>query len=170
MAPMRITLALAAPFLVVLASSSARAADAGAPAAKVVGPPEVAWKDLTKDQKMKFMKAVINPKMKVTFQKFDPKAFEKFGCGTCHGKDAKDREFKMPNPKAEIHPLPDNPKEFQALMAKKPEWPKFAKFMGEEVTPQMAQLLNIPKFDPKKPDPNAFGCKNCHTLKKGLTD
>jgi hypothetical protein len=167
---MRIVVALAAPLLVVLASGAARAADAGAPAAKVVGPPEVAWKDMTKDQKMKFMKAVVNPKMKVTFQKFDPKAFEKFGCATCHGKDAKDREFKMPNPKADIHPLPDNGPEFQALMAKKPTWPKFAKFMGEEVNPQLAGLLNLPKFDPKKPDPNAFGCKNCHTLQKGLKD
>src|SRR5689334_179622 len=116
MPPMRNLLLLASPLLVALAFHPARAADAGAPAAKVVGPPEVAWKDMTKDQKMKFMKAVVNPKMKVAFQKFDPKAFEKFGCATCHGKDGKDREFKMPNPKADIHPLPDTPEEFQALM------------------------------------------------------
>src|SRR3954466_10799023 len=102
---MRHLFLLACPLLLALASSPARAAGAGAPAAKVVGPPEVAWKDMTKDQKMKFMKAVVTPKMKVTFQKFDPKMFEKFNCGTCHGKDAKDREFKMPNPKADIHPL-----------------------------------------------------------------
>jgi hypothetical protein len=167
---MRTLLAVASPILLLLATQ-ARAADAGAgPAAKVVGPPEVAWKDLTKEQKMKFMKAVVTPKMKVTFQKFDPKQFEKFNCGTCHGKDAKDREFKMPNPKADIHALPDNPEEFKALMAKKPTWPKWTKFMHEEVTTQLAGLLNVAMFDPKKPDPTAFGCKNCHTLKKGLTD
>jgi hypothetical protein len=157
--------------LVVLSiATAARAADTEAPAAKVVGPPEVAWKDMTKDQKMKFMKAVVTPKMKVVFQKFDPKKFEKFGCGVCHGKDAKEHEFKMPNPNADIHPLPDNPQEFQALMAKKADWPKWVKFMKEEVFPQMGGLLHVTMFDPKKPDPNAFGCKNCHTLKKGLTD
>jgi hypothetical protein len=167
---MRHLLLLAFPCALALASSSARAADAGAPAAKVVGPPEVAWKDMTKDQKMKFMKAVVNPKMKVTFQKFDPKTFEKFGCATCHGKDGKDREFKMPNPKADIHPLPDNPQEFGALMKKKESWGKWVPFMRDEVTAQMAQLLGVPHFDPKKPDPNAFGCNRCHTLAKGLKD
>src|SRR3954467_10983130 len=154
---MRTFLALALPPLFLLNASAARAADAGAaPAAKVVGPPEVAWKDMTKDQKMKFMKAVVTPKMKVTFQKFDPKMFEKFNCGTCHGKDAKDREFKMPNPKADIHPLPDTPQEFQALMAKKPTWPKWLKFMKDEVDPQVAGLLNVTMFDPKKPNPADF--------------
>jgi len=167
---MRSLLALASPFLLLIATDVAVAApDAGA-ATKVVGPPEMAWKDMSKDQKMKFMKAVVNPKMKVTFQKFDPKTFEKFGCATCHGKNAKDKEFKMPNPDADIHPLPDNGEEFKALMAKKPSWPKWAKFMGGEVEPQMAGLLGLKPFDPKKPDPAAFGCNRCHTLKKGLTD
>jgi hypothetical protein len=168
---MRSLLALACPLLLLAATDVARAADAGAaPSAKVVGPPEVAWKDMTKEQKMKFMKAVVTPKMKVTFQKFDPKMFEKFNCATCHGKDAKEHDFKMPNPKADIHALPDTPDEFKALMAKKPSWPKWTKFMSQEVEPQLAGLLNVTMFDPKKPDPTAFGCKNCHTLKKGLTD
>src|SRR5690242_7271792 len=127
------TLLMACPLLLALASGSARAADEAAPA-KVVGPPEVAWKDMTKEQKLKFMKAVVNPKMRTVFQKFDPKTFEKFGCATCHGKDGKDREFKMPNPKADIHALPDSPGEFMALMKKKPDWEKkWVPFMRDEV-------------------------------------
>jgi hypothetical protein len=161
MAPMRITLALAAPFLVVLASSSARAADAGAPAAKVVGPPEVAWKDMTPEQKGKFMKAVVTPKMKVAFQAFDADEFKKFGCPTCHGDKAKEKKFKMPN--AGLPVLPGNQAGFAALMEKKP---KMMKFMGETVKPELAKLLGLPEFDPKKPEAGGFGCTGCHTMKK----
>jgi cytochrome c553 len=158
------TLALA---LMLLARTASAAPDAGAPA-KVVGPPDKAWKDMTKEEKGKYMKAVVVPKMKPTFQAFDDKEFAKFNCATCHGKEAKKREFKMPNP--EIHALPDNPEEFQALMKKKPTWPKFAKFMGEQVSPQMAALLGKPAFDHKKPVEGAFSCNGCHELKKGLKD
>ena len=155
--------------LFALARTASAAPDAGAAAgAKVVGPPEKAWKDLTKEQKAKFMKSVVVPKMKPVFQAFDAKQFEKFNCSTCHGKGGKEREFKMPNP--EIHALPDNPEEFMALMKKKPTWPKWAKFMGEEVKPQMATLLGLPNFDPKKPVEGAFSCGNCHQMKKGLKD
>jgi cytochrome c553 len=169
---MRLPLALASSVVLLIATDVALAADEGAPpAAKVVGPPEVAWKDMNKDQRMKFMKAVVNPKMKVVFQTFDAQKFAKFGCATCHGKDGKDREFKMPNPNADIHPLPDSPEGFKALLAKKADWPKWAKFMGEKVEPTLfAELLKVPVFNPAKPDPNAYGCAKCHTLKKDLKD
>ena len=148
-----------------LATTAARAADPEpAPAGKTAGPPEVAWKDMSKEQKAKFMKTVIVPKMKVAFQKFDPKAFEKFGCATCHGKDAKAREFKMPNP--EIHALPNSEEGFKAMLKKKPDWERWAKFMGGEVEPKTAALLGMAPFDPKKPDPNSFGCNRCHVVKK----
>jgi|tagenome__1003787_1003787.scaffolds.fasta_scaffold19769349_1 hypothetical protein len=132
--------------------------------AKVVGPPDVAWKDMSKEQRGRYMKAVVTPKMKLVFQDFDPKLFERFNCATCHGKEAKSRAFKMPNP--EIHPLPPTPEAYMAMMKKKPEWERWSKFMGERVAPQMATLLGLPVFDPKKPDPSAFGCKGCHTLAK----
>jgi hypothetical protein len=163
------------PFALGAAVSSAApeatppAAEKAAPAAdkaKVPGPPELAWKDMTPEQKGKFMKAVITPKMKVAFQQFDSKAFEKFNCQTCHGKDAKENKFKMPS--ADVHALPGTPENFKAMMEKKPTWPKFAKFMGETVKPQMAAMLGLPEFDPKKPEAGGFGCQNCHTIDKNL--
>jgi hypothetical protein len=168
-------LTLALPLLVGGSSATSAAAPpppagaepapaAGAASGKVVGPPDTAWKEMTVEQKAKFMKAVVTPKMKVAFQEFDPKAFAKFNCATCHGKEAKAHKFKMPN--AEIHPLPSTPAAFQAMMAKQPTWPKFTKFMGETVKPQMATLLGQPEFDPKKPEAGGFGCQNCHTLEK----
>jgi hypothetical protein len=163
-----------ATLLLPLLSSASAAPDAAATAPpagtaaagseKVVGPPEVAWKDLTKDQRMRFMKAVVNPKMKVVFQAFDADEFKKFGCATCHGQEAKARKFKMPNP--DIHPLPSTPAAFQAMMKKEPKWPKWVKFMSEQVEPQMATLLNVPTFNPKKPEAGGFSCEACHTLVK----
>jgi hypothetical protein len=144
---------------------AAAPAQAGAPESKkVVGPPEVAWKDMTGEQRGRWMKVMVTPKMKTIFQEFDSKTFAKFDCTSCHGKDPRARKFKMPN--ADITPLPPTPAAFQAMMQKKPTWPKWTKFMGEKVEPQMAALLGMPAFDPKKPDPNAFGCRGCHTVSK----
>jgi hypothetical protein len=148
----------AAPEPAAAAPSAATARD------KVVGPPEVAWKDMTDQQRARYMKAAVLPKMKVVFQEFDPTLFKKFDCTTCHGKQAKARKFKMPGP--DIHPLPPTPAKFEAMMKTKPEWPKFAKFMGEKVEPGMAELLGMPMFDPKKPEAGGFGCQNCHTIDK----
>ena len=45
---------------------------------KVVGPPEVAWKDMSADQRAHYMKAVVTPKMLTGFQAFDSEKFKKF--------------------------------------------------------------------------------------------
>jgi hypothetical protein len=141
--------------------AGAEAPKAGAAPEAVVGPPAVAWKDMTKQQKGKFMKMVVTPKMKVAFQAFDGDEFKKFDCGTCHGKDAKAKEFKMPNPGMFV--LPSTPEGFGELMKKKPKW---MEFMGKTVKPQMAALLGIKEFDPKNPkEPDTFACHACHTMK-----
>ena len=43
---------------------------------KTVGPPEVAWKDMTFAQKKAYMKAAVEPTMKPIFQAFDAKKFK----------------------------------------------------------------------------------------------
>jgi hypothetical protein len=142
-------------------------ATGGAPApapgeeAKVAGPPEVAWKDMSHDQRAKFMDAVVMPKMKPMFQAFDAKQFHEFNCKTCHGEGAKNHTFKMPNP--DIFVLPGTSAEFQALAQTKGEW---MKFMSAQVKPEMAKLLGEPEWEPEHPDPNAFKCFNCHTHKE----
>jgi hypothetical protein len=129
---------------------------------KDVGPPEVAWKDMTFKQKRAYMKAAVTPTMKPIFQAFDGKKFSNFTCETCHGKGAVDRKFKMPSP--DIHALPNTHEAFEAMMKKEPTWPKWTKFMAEEVEPPMGKMLGLPIFDPKKPVEGAFGCANCHRL------
>jgi hypothetical protein len=70
-----------------------------------------------------YMKQVVVPKMRLVFRQFDRDEFKKFGCETCHGKNAKAREFKMPNP--DLFALPGTPAAFAPLMEKKPKAVKF---------------------------------------------
>jgi mono/diheme cytochrome c family protein len=129
---------------------------------KAIGPPEVAWKDMTVQQKKAYMKAAVMPTMKPIFQTFDGKKFKTFTCATCHGEDGADRKFKMPS--NGIHPLPNTAAAFQAKMKEEPSWPKWTEFMSQKVEPAMGKLLDVSVFDPKKPVKGAFGCANCHKL------
>jgi|GEM_PF-1418285 len=135
---------------------------AGLAKSKVVGPPEVAWKDMKYNQRREYMKLAVMPKVKPLFQKYDPKMFADFTCETCHGGEASKRKYKMPSP--DIKPLPNTPEGFQAKLKAEPTWPKWTKFMGGEVVPAMAALLGVPAFNPEKPDKNAFSCGGCHRL------
>jgi len=129
---------------------------------KAVGPPEVAWKDMTFKQKKAYMKAAVTPTMKPIFQAFDKKEFKTFNCATCHGKDGVERKFKMPG--NDVHPLPNTKEAFEAKLKTEPTWPKFTEFMAQKVEPAMGKLLDVPVFDPKKPVEGAFSCGACHKL------
>jgi hypothetical protein len=142
-------------------TKAAMTKDGSAAAEPVVGPPQVAWKDMTKQQRGKYMRAVVIPKFKELFTAFDAKHFAKVECATCHGQGAPDRGFKMPNP--DLYVLPGSQAEWGALMKEKPEW---LKFMSEKVKPVMATLLGKEEFDPQNPNkPDTLGCHACHTAK-----
>lgn len=114
------------------------------------------WKDLTHDQKLAVMKDEVMPQMTKAFQGFDAKKFATFNCASCHGKNAKQANFKMPN--AELPKLnPDN--NFAAHQAKA----QMLQFMFS-MTPQMASILNAEPWDPAKKA--GFGCFSCHTAAK----
>jgi len=140
-----------------MAGSGSAAAMAGSAA----GSDSFNWEAMSHEQRADYMKKTVMPEMKTVFQTFDAKHYEKFNCKTCHGKDPKASKFKMPNP--ELPKL-----DFAALKSGKvkPDVMKVAKFMGEEVTPKMAELMHMKKFDPAAPAPDQFGCLNCHVEKK----
>jgi len=131
-------------------------------AAKAVGPPEVAWKDMKYGQKKAYMKDAVEPTMKPIFQAFDGKKFKRFTCETCHGKDGTERKFKMPS--NDIHPLPNTKEAFEAKLKVEPTWPKWTEFMAKQVEPAMGKLLDVPVFNPAKPVEGAFSCAKCHKL------
>ena len=130
----------------------------------VVGPPGVAWKKMTFNQKKAFMKASVVPTMKPLFQAFDAEKFRIFDCASCHGQDGAERKFKMPG--KDTAPLPGTPEAFQAKLKTEPRWPEWAKFMSEKVEPAMGKLMDMPVFDPRKPDKNALSCAACHKIEK----
>jgi hypothetical protein len=114
------------------------------------------FEQLADDDQVKFMKENVVPQMKAEFQAFDGKKFANFGCKTCHGKDFKEKKYKMPNP--------DLPKlDFAKLREGKQE-PKMAAFMMHHTSPDMAKILNLPPYDPKTNQ--GFGCLECHEQKK----
>ncbi len=129
---------------------------------KTAGPPEVAWKAMTYQQKKAYMKEAVIPAMKPIFQAFDAKKFKTVNCETCHGADGADRKFKMPS--HDIRPLPNTEEGFKAKLASEPTWPKWTDFMAKKVEPEMGKLLDVPVFDPKKPVKDAFSCAACHRL------
>lgn len=129
---------------------------------KVVGPPQIAWKAMSYEQKRAYMKDAVVPTMKPIFQAFDGKKFKLFDCRTCHGDDGAERKFKMPS--NDIHPLPNTKEAFEAKLKTEPTWPKWTEFMAQKVEPAMGKLLDVPVFDPKKPVEGAFSCGKCHKL------
>jgi hypothetical protein len=102
------------------------------------------------------MKTVVMPKSKELFAAFDAKEFGNMKCPTCHGDGAKNKTFKMPNPKLPKLSYTDG---FKKHTDKKPE---ITKFMMEKVVPEMASLLGMQPYDPKTQ--KGFGCANCHVV------
>jgi hypothetical protein len=118
----------------------------------VVVLPDVPFEKLDQDQRIAFMKQKVMPAMKPLFQNHDPKDFAEFGCVTCHGDQAKEGHFDMPNPK-----LPKlNFNDMSKFKKEDLEW------MGKEIEPTMGKVLNLPLYS--KDNPKGFGCLACHTL------
>ncbi len=140
------------------AKGAASVAHAAAGAADDV---EVPWKDgpmafddVPEKLRGRYMKEIVLPAMKPIFQKIDAEKFQKFGCAACHGKDARERHFKMPNPSL---PKLSMSTHFDKDKAAHPET---FDAMVHEVEPEMARLLGEKPFDPATG--KGFGCLECH--------
>ena len=118
-----------------------------------------AWKDMSKEERAAFMKKTVMPGMKTDFVAFDAKEFGEMSCATCHGDGAKDKSFKMPNPK--LPKLLATEEGFKKLNA---EHPDAMKFMSQKVVPDMAAALGVAPYDPKTHQ--GLGCFACHTMKQ----
>ncbi len=136
---------------------SASAAPSAAPSASAstaatTTAPATGWSDdMSKDQKVAFMKANVVPKMGPVFQEKDKAKWAEVGCKTCHG----------PNHKA--------PKDFLPHLTMKDgkmtafaDKPEMAKFMMDKVTPAMAGALGEKPYDMQTHQ--GFGCGGCHAI------
>jgi len=111
---------------------------------------------MTKEERGKYMKEVVMPKMKEVFTTFDAKKYADMKCTTCHGSAATTGAFTMPNP--ELPQLPADMSKFKEWASKKPE---MTEFMLKHVKPEMAKLLHEPEYSPQTK--TGFGCGECHT-------
>ena len=113
--------------------------------------PDLPFDELDHDQKAEFMKQKVLPAMEPVFKNHDPEEFAEFTCKTCHGAQAAQGHFDMPN--TELPKL-----NFNDMSKWKPE---DLEWMQNEVKPTMAKLLSRPEFTPE--NPTGFGCQSCHT-------
>jgi hypothetical protein len=153
----------AATWLVAAATGCGATSPASAPAGAAigVGPPEVAWSELTRAQQADFMGRVVLPRFATMFQAFDAHAFDKVQCVTCHGPGAEDRTFKMPNPA--LYVLPETQQDFDRLFRTKRRWMR----LMQQVDRDMELTLGLKPFDPATASPGWSGCYSCHTHRPG---
>lgn len=111
----------------------------------------IAWEDKSFDQKRAYMKETVKPHMAELMEGFDSEVFGEVKCSTCHGSDAKERDFVMPSP--------DLPKldDWERLEREQPE---MMEFMKTKMVPEMAALLDMKPYDPETK--TGFGCGGCH--------
>lgn len=155
---------LALPFVVACGGGSASTTDpapvsdpapepsAGSedPAAPPAEP--VAWADMTPEQRGAFMRETVVPQMRTLFQEHDAERFAEFGCSTCHGENARDVGFEMPNGLAPLRQA-DMGGMFRSDAA-------MPRFMIDTVWPRMAELLGEGTFDVQTGE--GFSCFDCH--------
>lgn len=113
-----------------------------------------AWKDKTRAQRMDWMGLQVFPKMKSAFKELDGSRFADFKCQTCHSDEMEMLDFKMPNEK--IYALPRT----NTVQSAREYDEKVTEFMLNTVTPRMAELLDMPVYNPETK--TGFGCFNCH--------
>jgi len=111
------------------------------PAAKPAEPDE--WAKASWEERHATMTWGVLPSMARTFQHFENSGVPRLTCRTCHGVDAEERNYKMPNASLAV---------LDPAQLPKPESSRIARFMHEEVVPQMRDLLESP----------TLSCFQCH--------
>lgn len=140
----------------------AQAVDAGPPPEAPMPPmpeglhgPATPWARMTAQQKGRYMGESVMPAMTALLQAYDPAHFAQVTCATCHGANAREVHFHMPNTLPAL-PAFGTPAAQQRMAAER----RMYEFMGTRVRPAMSQLLGLPPFDPQTRQ--GFGCFGCH--------
>lgn len=117
------------------------------------------WESMNDEQRGRYMAEVVMPEMRTLFTEFDGEEFANFSCATCHGENAHDVGFHMPNG---LHPL--DPSTIPAMFGSSDP---MQVFMTQRVWPRMAELLHEPQYNPETHQ--GFSCMNCHAMAEGAS-
>jgi hypothetical protein len=152
------------PALVTLAATVV--ACAVHPPAAAPAPAQDRWNPMSWEDRHDVMTFAVLPNMARTFQRFNGSADPDMTCATCHGADAEQVKYAMP------HGLPAlDPARMPDPHGSDPKEARMAKFMIEQVTPAMADLLGVPlderadrldRIDDSANPKHGFSCFNCH--------
>lgn len=113
------------------------------------------WHDMDHQQRAQFMAEVVVPEMQTLFAEFDGERFAEVSCATCHGANAREVAFHMPNGLA-----PLDPTQIPAMFAS--EEPMHV-FMTRTVWPRMGELLGEELYDAERG--TGFSCRDCHATR-----
>lgn len=114
------------------------------------------WAEMTPEQKGQFMGAEVMPYMRDLFREYDAERYASFNCATCHGQNATERNFEMPNP--DILPLhPSGTPEQRAMVE---AHPRMVRFMFNHVVPAMREMIGAEEYDAETGE--GFSCYFCH--------
>jgi len=154
--PARQTLpALGQYLLTMMLISSCATATTGSPA-NSPDKPAFNWAGLSHDERKTHMRDAVLPTMEPLFIGHDGQRFASFGCKTCHGRNAQQRDYAMPSP--DLPTLyPSGAKEQIETLESHRE---ISTFMFQSVTPTMRELLRLPPYDSKTGE--GFSCFYCH--------
>ena len=113
------------------------------------------WSVLSWEDRHDTMTFAVLPNMARAFQRFAGSPDPDMTCATCHGADAELAHYAMPRGLPSLDPahLPDR-------NSADPKEAKLAKFMFDEVTPAMTDLIGAPRYD--RETKQGFSCFNCH--------
>jgi hypothetical protein len=117
------------------------------PPAKTIAPDDE-WKDTTWEERHDLMTWSVLPAMARSFQAFEKAENAKLTCRSCHGVDAEERSYAMPNPTL----LALDP----AVLPSSASAP-VVDFMNSIVVPRMRELTGNP----------SLGCFQCHPSRRG---
>jgi hypothetical protein len=119
-------------------------------------PPERPWAELSMDERRAHMARHVVPVMSELFAGYDAERFPDVSCGTCHGENAHERGFAMPNPDLPALYPTGSIGQYQTVE----RFPEGARFMFSQVMPAMQTLLGAESFDPATGE--GFSCYGCH--------
>ena len=127
------------------------------PAATVPAGATRPWAQMDRAERQAHMTAVVLPEMRATFQRHDARRFADFGCATCHGPDAAERDYAMPNPA--LIQLPHRGFRKKIYVPHR----EMVRFMWSEVQPNMAKLLG--QSESRFGRGAGFSCRGCHVAR-----
>lgn len=105
------------------------------------------------------MTFAVLPNMARAWQRFEGTDAPELTCRRCHGANAEDVAYKMP---AAITAL--DPEHMPSASSSNAREARYAKFMREEVVPQMIELLGAKPYDAATR--SGLGCFTCHPAVK----